>query len=229
MTFPAIEETLSRAEIALESGDGLSGTGFWRAVATVKRQPELVDRYADRIAAIDERAHRDWALLIIPVGLGTVLAVLATIAGLVLVGWAYALDDWAAVVVFFIGFGVLVASTHVLGHFLVGSLAGIRFSYWFVGEVRRPQPGVKVDYASYLRAKPSRRAWMHASGAIVTKLIPFLLIGAAIAADLPIWVAWVLAGFGAATIVIDIIWSTKASDWKRFRREMALAQDSSTV
>jgi hypothetical protein len=53
-----------------------------------------------------------------------------------------------------------------------------------------------------------------------------LLIGAGIAADLPLWVAWVLAGFGAATIVTDVVWSTKASDWKKFRREMSLTQDS---
>jgi hypothetical protein len=226
VTSPAIEESLTRAEIALESGKGLSGTGFWQAVATVKRQPELVDRYADRIAAIDERAHRHWALLVVPLGLGTVLAVVATIGGLALVGWAYALDDWAAILVFFVGFGVLLAATHGLGHLVIGWMAGIRFSYWFVGEIRRPQPGVKVDYSSYLRAKPSRRAWMHASGAIVTKLIPFLLIGAAIAADLGVWVAWVLAGLGTATIVTDVVWSTKASDWKKFQREMRFAQVS---
>jgi hypothetical protein len=226
VTSPAIEESLSRAESALESGDGLSGTGFWQAVATVKDQPELVDRYAGRIAAIDERAHRDWALLIIPIGLGTVLAFLATVIGLALVGWAYALDGVAAVVVFLLGFGVLIAATHGLGHLIVGRIGGIKFSYWFVGEVKQPQPGVKVDYASYLRAKPSNRAWMHASGAIVTKLVPFLLIGAAIAADLPAWIAWALAVFGVASIVTDVVWSTKASDWKRFRREMSLAQDS---
>ncbi|HEX6301302.1 MAG TPA: hypothetical protein VF148_12615 [Acidimicrobiia bacterium] len=226
MTSPAIEESLTRAERAVDAGEGLSGTGFWRAVSTVKGQPELADRYADRIAAIDERAHRDWALLVIPLGVGTVLAGVATLVGLALVWWAYALDGGPAIVAFLIGFGVLIASTHALAHLVVGSTLGIRFSYWFVGKISQPQPGVKVDYATYLRTKAAKRAWMHASGAIVTKAIPFLLIGAAVAADLPAWVAWALAAFGVATIATDVLWSTKASDWKKFRREMSFAQDS---
>ncbi|HEX6302194.1 MAG TPA: hypothetical protein VF148_17210 [Acidimicrobiia bacterium] len=226
MTSPAIEESLTRAERAVDDGEGLSGTGFWQAVSTVKGQPELADRYADRIAAIDERAHRDWAWLIIPLGVGTVLAGMATLVGLALVWWAYALDGGPAIVAFLIGFGVLLASTHALAHLVVGSIMGIRFSYWFVGEISRPQPGVKVDYASYLRTKAAKRAWMHASGAIVTKAIPFLLIGAAVAADLPAWVAWALAAFGVVTIATDALWSTKASDWKKFRREISFAQDS---
>jgi hypothetical protein len=225
MTTPAIEESLSRAERAVDAGDGLSGTGFWGAVATVKRQPELADRYADRIAAIDERAHRNWALLVIPLGVGTGLAVIATLAGLALIWWTYALDGGAEVVVFLLGFVVLVASTHPLAHFVVGLVSGIRFRYWFVGEVSRPQPGIKVDYATYLRTKASRRAWMHASGAIATKALPFLLIGAAIAADLPAWVPWLLAALGVAMVVTDVLWSTKASDWKKFRREMGVARD----
>lgn len=226
MASPTIEESLSRAEQALEAGEGLSGTGFWGAVAEVKGDANLAEQYADRIAAVDERAHRNWALLIVPLGIGTMIATLATFVGLALVAWTYALDDWAAIVVFFVGFGVLLAATHGLGHLVVGWFGGIGFSYWFVGEIKQPQPGVKVDYASYLRANPSKRAWMHASGAITTKVLPFLLIGAAIAADLPVWVAWLLAGFGVATIVTDVVWSTKASDWKKFRREMRFAQDS---
>jgi hypothetical protein len=225
MTSPAIEESLTRAEQALDRGEGLDGTGFWQAVSTVKGQPELAERYAERIAALDERAHRSWALLVIPPGVGTALAVLATLAGFALVWWAYALEEGAAVIVFLIGFVVLIASTHALAHFVVGLVVGIRFRYWFVGKLSQPQPGVKVDYATYLRTPALKRAWMHASGAIVTKAIPFLLIGAAIAADLPIWVVWLLAVFGVATLVIDVLWSTRASDWKKFQREMRFARD----
>jgi hypothetical protein len=226
MTTPAIEDSLTKAEEAVDAGEGLAGTGFWQAVSMVKRQPELVDRYADRIAVIDERAHRDWALLVLPLAVGTALAVVATLVGLALIWWAYALDDVPAIVVFLLGFGVLIASTHSLAHYFVGSILGIGFHYWFVGAIRRPQPGVKLDYATYLRARAPRRAWMHASGAIVTKTLPFLLIGAAIAADLPVWVVWLLAGFGVATIATDVLWSTKASDWKKFRREMRFSQES---
>lgn len=208
----------------MAAGKGLSGTGFWQAVSAVKRQPELADRYAGRIAEIDRAAHRDWAVLIIPLWLGTTLAVLAVAIGLALVWWAYYLDGGAGVLSFLAGVGVLIAATHGLAHLVVGRLLGIRFDYWFVGEVRGPQPGVKVDYDSYLRTGARRRAWMHASGALVTKSIPFLFIGAAIGANLPAWVMWALLGMGVATILTDVFWSTKTSDWKKFKREMGFAQ-----
>jgi hypothetical protein len=61
---------------------------------------------------------------------------------------------------------------------------------------------------------------MHASGALATKIVPFALAPAALAADLPTWVAWVLVIAGLGMIATDIAWSTKSSDWKKFRREM---------
>jgi len=210
----------------VRDGRGLAGSGFWGAVGSVKRQPELVDRYANRIAAIDAAAHRNWAMLIIPLWLGTSIAVIVVLGGLAFVWWAYDLDGIAATVSFLAGAGVLIGSTHGLGHLVVGRLLGMRFEYWFVGEIRRPQPGVKLDYAAYLRTSAPRRAWMHASGALTTKIIPFLLIGAAVAAGLPSWVPWLLAGLGVAMVLTDVLWSTEESDWKRFKREMRFAQES---
>jgi hypothetical protein len=60
---------------------------------------------------------------------------------------------------------------------------------------------------------------MHASGAIVTKTIPFLLIGAAWGMEAPWW-AWVaLLAIGTVAIATDVAWSTNSSDWKKYRRE----------
>lgn len=220
-----IEEALTAAEKAVEEGRGVGGTGFWKAVGAVKAHPELVERYADRIAEVDDAAFRHWALLRVPLGLGTTLMVLAVGGGLALVGYAYALDGLAAVVVFFLGFGSLLVTTHGLGHLVVGSLLGIRFTMWFMGPLSFPPTGgVKIDYRSYLRAPPMRRAWMHASGAIVTKAVPFALVGAAVAAGLPSWAVLVLLGIGVAAVISDVAWSTKKSDWKRFRREARFAR-----
>lgn len=221
----SIEESLADAEAALEAGEGLSGTGFWKAVSLVKRQPELADRYADRIARIDARAHREWAFLIIPLWLGTTIAVLVTLAGLALVWWAYALEGNAAGLAFLVGTGVLLGSTHGLGHLVVGRVLGIRYTCWFVGQIRQPQPGVKVDYSTYLRTPARQRAWMHAAGALTTKAIPFLLIGAALAAELPAWAMVLLLVIGFGQILTDVLWSTKASDWKKYRREMSFIQE----
>jgi len=192
----------------------------------VKPDPDLVETHADRIAGIDARAHRNWAFLIVPLWLGTSIAVVGLAGGAALIWWAYYLTELAAVATFLIGMVAIMGATHGLAHLTVGRLMGIRFTCWFVGKITQPQPGVKVDYATYLRTPPARRAWMHASGAIVTKTIPFLLIGAAVAADLPVWVPWAVAVLGVVMVVSDVLWSTRKSDWKKFRREMAFAQDS---
>lgn len=225
MESSAIEESLANAETSLADGRNLSGTGFWDVVDRVKRRPELVERYADRIALIDTRAHRGWALLVVPLWLGTTLMVIATLVGLGAIWWTYLLDGWGAVIAFFAGTGILLVTSHGLAHLVVGRLLGMRFTSWFIGEITQPQPGVKLDYAAYLRTPASRRAWMHASGAIMTKLIPFLLIGAAVAADLPLWAIWALVGIGVAALVTDLTWSTRSSDWKKFRREIRIAQE----
>ncbi|MGD2101304.1 MAG: hypothetical protein PVG83_03650 [Acidimicrobiia bacterium] len=223
----SIEEALTAAETAVASGDGLAGTGFWSAVSIVKAEPELVDRYAARIAAVDRAAFEDWALLKIPVVVGTTLAVLATIVGLVLIGVSYYIGgEILTAMVFYVGMAILLVTTHGLGHLVVGRAVGIRFTHWFIGAVARPQPGVKVDYASYLRTSPTARAWMHASGALVTKAIPLALIGAAIAADLPVWSVWGLVAISLVTILTDVLWSTKSSDWAKFKRERRFAQSS---
>ena len=221
-----IESILARSEAEVSDARPPGPAGFWKAVSAVKAHPELVDRYADRIAAIDREAFENWALFTVPLWLGNLLMTFGTVIGLVLVGWSYALEGALAGLVFLLGLGVLLTTTHSLAHLVVGTIQGIKFSHWFIGTIMRPQPGVKVDYSTYLRTPASSRAWMHAAGAIVTKLVPFALIGAAVAADLPNWVIVVLVVVGFGQILTDALWSTKASDWKKYRREMRFAQDS---
>lgn len=214
-----IDNALDEAELALAAGRGLRGTGFWKAVAAAKRDPASAD--LDRIASIDRSAFEQWALLTVPIRVGTTLAVLATALGLFLIGLAYGTvpgRDW----LFLVGALVVWVTTHGLGHLMVGKAVGMRFTYWFIGTITLPQPGVKVDYATYLRTPPRQRAWMHASGAIVSKVVPFLLLPSAVVSDVAGWVPVVLAGFGVLGVITDIVWSTKVSDWKKFRREMAL-------
>ena len=221
-----ITETLHIAEEAVNAGEPLGPTGFWRAVAAVKSDPALIEVHADRIGVIDSTAFRNWALMIVPLWIGNLVMIGGTLLGLALVGWSYALGGTGAAIAFLLGFGAILVTTHSLGHLLVGALFGIRFTRWFIGTFRRPQPGVKLDYASYLRAPARSRAWMHASGAVVTKIVPFALIGAALAAAVPSWVIWVLLVVGFGQIATDVLWSTKASDWKKYLREMTFAQSS---
>jgi hypothetical protein len=222
-----IETILGQAEEAISERRPVGPTGFWSAVNAVKKDPALVEQFADRVGRIDRAAFKEWAMIVIPIWLGTVVAVGMTLIGIVLVGWAYRLDGWAAAIVLLLGFGVVLVSTHGLAHLFVGVGLGLRFTHWFVASWTAPQPGVKLDYATYLRADPRDRAWMHAAGAVVTKILPFAFIPAALAAGVPVWVVWLLALIGLGQLVTDFVWSTKASDWKKFRREQQVAQSLS--
>lgn len=220
MTEAEIIAILDETEKTLDRGGSLAETDFWKAVAAIKRSPDLAPRLGERVAALDRRAFEEWATLALPMPLGTTLAVAGTVAGLGAVAVSYSLDRPADWIVFAVGVGALLGATHGLAHLVVGRTVGIRFTHWFMASITRPQPGVKVDYASYLTTPPPQRAWMHASGALLGKLIPFLLVPAAIAADLPSWFVWALGALGVLQIVTDVVWSTRSSDWKRFRREM---------
>lgn len=223
MDVEEIRAALDRAESAVQNQEGLGSTGFWRAVAEVKRSPDLARELGTRIAEIDRRAFENWALLTVPLRLGTVLAVITLVLGLGGVALMYYLSAPWNWLVFGLALVALLVSTHGLAHVITGRLMDMQFTSWFVGSVKRPQPGVKIDYASYLLAPARSRAWMHASGAIVGKILPIALIPATIAADLPVWVTWALAAFALAQILTDVLWSTKSSDWKKFSREMSYA------
>ena len=218
-----VEATLDAAEQASGHGGTLQPTGFWEAVGAVKRDPELVDAYADRIARIDRAAFERWALVAVPAAAGTALMVVGTLVGFGLVLWAYSLDrPWNGLALL-AGTGITLVTTHGLAHMVVGGAFGMRFTHWFIASTTRPQPGVKLDYASYLRTSAQHRAWMHASGAVLTKLIPFLALGPALVMDAPWWTTALLVVVGVGQIITDVAWSTKSSDWKKYRREMAYA------
>lgn len=218
-----IEGRLDRAERAVQEGAGLSGTGFWSAVGAVKQDTALADTYGARIATIDRAAFEAWALFTVPAAVGTVVMVVGTLVGLGFVWAAYGASDLWAGLFLLLGTGITLVTTHGLAHLVVGRAVGMRFTHWFVGTLSRPQPGVKVDYATYLVTPAKARAWMHASGALVTKAIPFFALGPALVIGVPGWVTGLLIAVGVAQIVTDVAWSTKASDWKKFRREMRFA------
>lgn len=229
MTREEIETRLVAAEKAVAAGGGVAGTGFWKAVGAVKRDPALVEAYADRIGGIDRAAFEQWAFLKVPVTTGAAVMTTGTAAGLLLVLWGYYVEaPWNGLLLL-AGTAITLVTTHGLAHLVVGRLSGMRFTHWFVGTIRRPQPGVKVDYGSYLRSPAPRRAWMHASGAVVTKAIPFLALGPAFVMPAPWWATALLLVLGVGQLVTDTLWSVKASDWKKYRREMEFARSSSAT
>jgi hypothetical protein len=228
-----IDRTLSSCDAAVAKPGtvDLGALGFWKAVAAVKRRPDLAARHAERIGRIDREAFlRSAGPLVFPAALGVVLLVVGTAVGLVTVAAAPSLPrrvdgsgfPWTEVA-YLVGAGILIGTTHGLAHFVVGRAAGIRFTHWYSRPPRSPQPGFKTDYASYLRTPARSRAWMHASGAIVTKVVPFAVAAVAWAAGAQSWAVIVLLALGVLQLVTDVTLSVRASDWKKFRREMRFA------
>jgi hypothetical protein len=223
----ALGARLDEIEAAVTSGGAdLKALGFWPIVATVKRDRALIAAHADQIGRIDAAAFRRfvgrWRL---PAHVGTAVLVAGAVVGLVAAIAGASVDDptWAGVLLIAAG-AIWTVALHSPTHHLVGWLAGIRFTDYFVGGPPPPRPGIKTDYATYLRADPGSRAWMHASGALATKVAPFLALAFVPASTAPWWAPVTLVGIGIVQILTDVAFSVTSGDWKKFRRERAVAK-----
>ena len=217
---------LDRIERAVGRGErNLGALGFWKLVKQVKLDRALVAAHAEQIGRIDGAAFRAGVRLRAPVWVGNGVLTLGTVLGALAVGAAFVWQTplWKGVALVAAG-AIWTISVHSPTHWLVGYMAGIRFTHYFLGGPPPPRPGLKSDYATYLRAHPDSRAWMHASGAIATKLAPFVALGFWPGSNAPWWSAAVLAALGALQIATDVAFSTKSSDWKKFLREKAIAR-----
>lgn len=219
-----IESVLAAAKLAVNETGELAGSGFWRAVGWVRRRPDLAERFGDLIGEIDRQHFESRVRWRVPAQLGVLALGAGTAGGVAAVALASKFADPYRTAAFLAGFALLEVAPHSLTHWIVGRALGIRFTHFFMGGPPPPRPGAKVDYGSYLRASPKRRAVMHASGAIVTKVIPFALLPAAASLDLGGWVFVVLWTVGIGQIFTDLLLSTKSSDWKKVRREWRAAR-----
>lgn len=226
---------LDRIEAAVAAGDSdLRRLGFWRLVALIKRDDELIERYADQVGRIDAGAFEKRVRIRVPVWIGIVLLVFGMAFGFLCFAFAtwkgtpnfsFERSPTLAGIALVVAAGAWMSASHSLTHWLVGRAVGIRFTSFFQAPVLAP-PGMKTDYASYLRVSPTARAWMHASGAIATKLAPFLVLALAATYGVraPGWAIGILWILGIGQLMTDALISTKRSDWKKVRRELAVAR-----
>lgn len=217
---------LDRIEVAAAAGDtDLAALGFWRVVGRVKRDGLLVVEHADRIGRIDAAAFRAGVRMRAPVWLGNTVLVLGLLVGAAAIVAAieWRTPVWKGLALIAAG-GIWAVAAHSPTHWFVGWLVGVRWTAYFLGGPLPPRPGLKSDYASYLKADADSRAWMHASGAVATKLAPFVALAWWPASNAPWWSAAVLAAFGVFQIVTDVAFSTRSGDWKKFRRERSIAR-----
>ena len=223
----ALGDRLDAIEASVMAGGAdLRALGFWPIVAAVKRDRALIGAHADQIGRIDAAAFRGFVgRRRIPAWLGTSILLVGAAVGLASAVAGALADDptWAGILLIVAG-AIWTVALHSPTHHLAGWLAGIRFTDYFFGGPPPPRPGIKTDYATYLRADPRSRAWMHASGAIATKLAPFLALAFFPGSEATWWAAAVLVALGMLQIVTDAVFSVRSSDWKKFRRERAVAR-----
>lgn len=220
------QDAFARIEAAVDAGEtDLAALGFWRLLGRVKAEPALSAHWAQTAGRIDRTAFERRVRLRFPVWFGNAMLAIGSAAGALAV--ALALDTssrtTAGLALVFAG-GAWSVTLHDLAHWVVGRLVGIRFSSYFIGGPFPPRPGLKTDYATYLRTSPSARAWMHASGAMVTKLAPFAALAFWPASGAPAWAAWTLLALGTVQLVSDAVFSVRSSDWKKVRRELGVAR-----
>jgi hypothetical protein len=229
-TVPAseqeLDEAFARIRAAVEAGDtDLSTLGFWRLLKRVKADPSLSERWADAAGAIDRAAFEARVRPRFPVWFGNLVLLAGTAFGIAaLVVALRASDPTVAGIALVVAGGTWTVSLHDLAHMVVGRLVGIRFTSYFFGGPPPPRPGLKTDYATYLRAQPGARAWMHASGALATKAAPFVALAFYPASNAPAWAAWALLGIGVFTIATDVAFSRRLGDWKKVIRERDIAR-----
>lgn len=257
MSEPAseeLQEAFSRIEAEVDKGNtDLAALGFWRLVRQVKLEPRLAEHWADVVGRIDQKAFERSVRPRLPVWIGNTILLAGTTLLIWLLLFAIDLapdartraqhlywwnedaDPLVAGLLAVAAAGGLSVNLHDLAHWVVGRMVGIKFTAYFL---KKPllTPGLKIDYASYLRSSPGARAWMHASGAIVSKIAPFAVFAAVYlphrAADydlFPSWSLWAILAIGVIQIVTDILFSTKKSDWKRFKRERRIARSMESI
>ena len=249
------QEAFTRIEAEVEKGNtGLGDLGFWRLCRQVKLEPALAEHWADEIGRIDQKAFRARVRPLFPVWLGNLVLLIASLvliwavpvafgfargsdvsAGLVGAGIDVPQPFWAGLIAVAAAGGLSV-TLHDLAHWAVGRLVGLRFTAYFLDGPLRIQPGLKIDYASYLRTSPRARAWMHASGALASKIAPFAVFvpiylkHRAAGYDLfPSWAVWGILAIGVVQILTDLLFSTKSGDWKKVIRERRLARSMESI
>ena len=221
-----VADRLDAMEAAVDAGSNdLAALGFWPLIAQVKRDRVLVDEHAAQIGRIDTNAFRARVRGRVPVWAGNLLLLAGVAVGAGFVTLAFVSDTaWIKGLSLIAAAGIWSLCIHGPAHYLTGRVLDMRFTDYFLGGPPPPRPGLKTDLASYLKVDAASRAWFHASGAVATKLAPFVALAFWPGSGAPGWAAVALLLLGIGQIVTDLTLSVKTSDWKKFLRERAVAR-----
>ena len=129
---------------------------------------------------------------------------------------------------YLLSLGCLIFFPHCLAHFIVGTIVGIKFDYYSIRESsisrlnlpisgpRIPVLSLKVNRESLKHTNPFGRAAMFASGAIVSVLLPFIVVASALP-NIPQLPGMLLLILAIANAAFDLYYSPRAGDFSRMR------------
>lgn len=121
--------------------------------------------------------------------------------------------------------------SHGLTHHIVGRLGTIKFQYYFLGRSaitklklpifsralqQIPVLVLKIDRKSMARASPRARRWMYASGALVSMILPLLVIPRSYTIG-PVWVGYLFTVMVIGNDLFTLYFSPKTGDLYRAR------------
>ena len=125
--FPA---EFDRIEAAVDAGQtDLRSLGFWRLLAKVKADPALSRHWAEQAGRIDRKAFEARVHPRFPVWFGNAVLLLGGVAGAFAVGVALGTtSETLAGMLLLFAAGAWTVAFHSPTHWIVGRLAGIRFT-----------------------------------------------------------------------------------------------------
>ncbi|MFW9958275.1 MAG: hypothetical protein ACFFCT_09390 [Candidatus Odinarchaeota archaeon] len=104
------------------------------------------------------------------------------ISWITILSWSF--TDIVVVLIRFLGLFFFVALLYPCGRIIAGKLLGIRLEAWCFDEYK--EPTLKIDYVSFLLARPSRRKWFFFISGLWTLILSIIvgIIGFVLGSDL---------------------------------------------
>lgn len=192
-----------------------SGKVFREVVEQVKKDKINDDALLAQIESISLGRFKEKVQFKPGIAVGNLIAASVTIAAIFLAFKGSGL-------MLYISAFILMAALHPLSHYVTGALFGIRFTHYYLNGPAKFEPTLRIDYFSYLKVSPGKRALMHVSGVIGTTAAPLIVALAALNRDASI--ALNLFILFLLLIVFELLTSTKKGDLMRTKREYGFKQ-----
>ncbi|MHA1290764.1 MAG: hypothetical protein ACTSPB_25550, partial [Candidatus Thorarchaeota archaeon] len=184
-----MSEKLSELERILEEVNGADEVStrtrkqFWKLVRQIKRErnPDRAEiKIATKIRNILFERRTSWVyslgwFLVGEAVFGILFGLMYVSALLVPVSWsnifAWGIFEVFIILIRFFGLFAVIALFYPYGRLVVGTAFGIEFDGMYFSEQK--EPGLKIEYESFLKSTPTKRKWFFFFSGIWTFIVAF--------------------------------------------------------